>query len=472
MNSITRNLSAGVLLIILCLANAPHTMAQSEARDKQSIAEPDYHDPPDQYQVPKDEELESALLPDSFLATIIGLREEKHLRDDFDLNPDGALMDFNEYVAVTALDLEWNPQLSDMLTVRSRGMLIHEEIDDSANTGPELMEAYLQWQNSDQTLVMDIGKIKVEWGSGYAWNPVQVVVMPVDSENSIIDDNEGVSMFRLVWNRPLVTATFLVADLEADAEGSDNPGQLAAKLSLNLEPWEMELVHHQSTETDPVNGISFSGLLSDALEIHGEWTRTRKRDRNRIRKAADGVDMGGTYLPARFEYAVDDRDREYDRFLLGGQYTFSNDINITIEFYRTTHGYDSDEWNLAEMGIEEAMTDDAWNEQNPPFNGSYGNPYAGFLMNTALAIQNDELRQNYLFFRFASGESDNNWEWEQVFILNLDDCSQLHQITLEKTWLDVLSTRLELILFRGDNQSEFGLIPHSESVSLQLSHVF
>ncbi len=87
-------------------------------------------------------------------------------------------------------------------------------------------------------------------------------------------------------------------------------------------------------------------------------------------------------------------------------------------------------------------------------------------------IGDEQVRQNYLFFRFTSSETENLWEWEQVLILNLDDQSQIHQGILHKTWFDFIKTQLEITVFRGDTYSEFGLNPYSESYELSVDISF
>ncbi len=428
--------------------------------------------PEEQFEIQESDAEDDTWLPESLQMTGVVLVKNRQLRKDYDLNPDGALFELKEKENRAAIDLDWNPQVTDSIMFRSRGLLTHGQLDDTQESDISLLEGYLQWKNISHTLVTDVGKIKVEWGSGYAWNPTQVLVMPTDDSNTLIDDHDGVGMIRIAWSKDRITFIAIAADLERDSIKEETPLQSVVKMSLNLEPWEVELLHYQATEIAVVNGFSFSGLLSDSLEIHGEWSRTGERDRHRIGKAADGIQMGAAYLPARYEYLPDKSDDDFDRILLGGQYTFSNDINIIIELYRTTHGYSNSEWESAEQGIAESLTGGAWKNPNAPFASAMGNPYAGFLMNTAAAVRDEQLRQNYLFFRFSSGESDNNWEWEQVLFLNLDDSSQLHQVTINKSWFDTVNSSLEITLFRGDSRSEYGLNPYSETLAFLLEYHF
>jgi hypothetical protein len=263
-----------------------------------------------------------------------------------------------------------------------------------------------------------------------------------------------------------LTSTFVLARLNREVDSTEQPYQAAVKGSFNFEPWELALIHHQATEFGWSNGLSFTGLVTDALELHGEWTRSELRDRLTVHKEADGIQLGPSYLPARYSYIRDTRSREFDKILLGGQLTFAGKMNLIFEFYTTTHGYDDQEWDLVKAGIAEALREDAWQNSEYPYTTSLGNPYAGFLKNTMAAVANEELRQHYLFLRYVSGESDNHWEWEQILLVNLDDSSQIHQGILHKTWADLVKTGLGLTLFRGDETSEFALNPYRETAEI------
>lgn len=408
------------------------------------------------------------VLPESLAPVWYFFSEWKSLRADHPLNPQSALIDFSKRKTATTIDLDWDPHLSETLTFRTRLAGQYRLEDDEASTHGYWLEGYLQWQNQQQTVVLDLGKVKTEWGSGYAWNPTQVLIPLQRDVSDDIEEEEGVEMAKLELVTGLVTSTFVLARLNREIDLEEQPYQAAVKGSFNFEPWEFSLIHHQATQFGWNNGLSFTGLVSDALELHGEWTRSERRNRATICKAAAGIQMGPTYLPARYEYCQDTRTREYDRILIGGQVTFAGTMNLIFELYTTTHGYDDQEWKLVKEGVAEALRENAWQNPDYPFTTPQGNPYAGFLKSTLAAVADEELRQHYLFLRYVSGESDNHWEWEQILLLNLDDSSQLHQSFLHKTWADLVNTSLGLTLFRGDEFTEFALNPYQETVELNV----
>lgn len=392
-------------------------------------------------------------------------------RQDHPLNPEEAFFSFDHRKAVTSLDLEWNPKLGESLTLRTREAVEYVSLDSGSESNVYLLEGYFQWKNSARDVMVDLGKVKLEWGSGYAWKPTQVLFRDDSNLDTEKERFEGIEMVQVEVVIKNTTNTLLVAGLKEEGDsGNNNPWQAAYRISLESQPWELSLLYHQTSETVTTAGLSFTGLLSDTLEIHGEWAKTDTRDRLNIIKAGDGVRMGPVYLPARFEYEAEDSSRNFDKVLLGAQYTFSNDMNVIMELYRTTHGYSEAEWQRITTGIDEALVDKAW--QNEQFASNKGNPYAGFLQQTMGLNELASLRQNYLFIRWTTGESDDLWEWEQILQLNLDDYSQTSIGKLHKSWSDSTTSELSCYFFRGDPNSEQGLNPYTESCSLSVAMTF
>ncbi len=393
------------------------------------------------------------------------------LRQDHLLNPDEAFFSFKNHKRQTFLDLEWNPVVSDSLTLRTREVVEYVSTDNKSELNAYLLEAYVQWINGSRDLIVDLGKIKLEWGSGYAWKPTQVIFRNDSSLDTDIESDEGVEMVQVEFVIKNTTNTLILAALENEVDSQNSHlWQAVYRVSLEREPWELSLLYHKTSEAVNTMGLSFTGLLSDAFEIHGEWAKTDTRDRQTIVKASDGIQMGPVYLPSRYTYEADDSGRGFDKVLLGAQYTFPNDMNVIAELFRTTHGYSQTEWQRVKTGIDEALLENAW--KNEAFASTMGNPYAGFLQQTMGLNDITSLRQNYLFLRWTSGESENLWEWEQIFQLNLDDDSQMSIGKLHKAWSNSIKTELSCYFFRGSPNSEQGLNPYTELCSLSMAMGF
>ncbi len=452
-----------VLGFAVLLSQASFMVVLGEQRSSESFESSDYEE--------FEEEETPSWLPESMLLVWDTNYSVYAHRQDHLLNPEEAFFSFNDQKGVTSMDLEWNPVLSDSLTLRTREVVEYVSTDSKSEINAYLLEGYFQWINRSRDLTVDLGKIKLEWGSGYAWKPTQVIFSNDSNLDTDKESDEGLEMIQVEFVFENTTNTLLLATME-DEDDSQNSQQWQAvyRISLERESWELSLLYHKTSETVTTTGLSFTGLLSDAFEIHGEWAKTDKRDRRTIVKASDGIQMGPVYLPARYTYEEDASGRDFDKVLLGAQYTFPNDMNVILELFRTTHGYSETEWQRVKTGIDEALKEKAW--KNEAFASTMGNPYAGFLQQTMGLNEIVSLRQNYLFLRWTSGESENLWEWKQIFQLNLDDESQMSIGKLHKAWSNSIKTELSCYFFRGSPHSEQGLNPYTEFCSLSMAMGF
>ncbi|PCI27999.1 MAG: hypothetical protein COB67_07345 [SAR324 cluster bacterium] len=409
----------------------------------------------------EDEAIEENDFLESLMLTIDTEFRFKEKRVDLLTNPNNQLLDYEQREHTGMIDLEWNPQLGEFLTFRSREILQYRQVDQDDEVNGFLLEGYLQWENEARTWAVDLGKKKIEWSSGFAWSPANVLIPKEETPSNDILEQAGIEMLQLesVWNN--ITITALAAKLETD--NVENGRQYAARSSLNFDPWELALIYHQAQEQSPVAGMSLNGLITDEMELHIEWMLTQER--NRKTPGQKSVDQGPSLLQW-YDYETADKEQEFYQFLLGGRHTFKNDSNLTLEFLHDSHGYNNQEWEIIKKGIQ--FSNQALKTKtSDPLEAAH----AGFLKNTAEAIKQGVLRQNYLFLRWDSGESSNLWRWQQVVILNLDDSSQLYRSVLSKAWNDYIQSEAAITVFQGGELTEYGLSPYKGigSISIEIS---
>ncbi|MBT6611156.1 MAG: hypothetical protein HOB38_03540, partial [Deltaproteobacteria bacterium] len=191
----------------------------------------------------------SSLLPESMiLVWDINYTIYAH-RQDHLLNPEKTFFSFDHRKALTSLDLEWTPKLSESLSLRTREVLEYISLDRKSDIGITLLEGYFEWKNRHQDVIVDIGKIKLEWGSGYAWRPTQVLF---EGDNSVDTDKEsaaGVEMALLEFVIKNTTNTLLVAGMkDEDDSGNNNQLQAAYRISLESQSWELSLLYHKTSD--------------------------------------------------------------------------------------------------------------------------------------------------------------------------------------------------------------------------------
>ena len=378
------------------------------------------------------------------------------------LNPDNKLFETDSYKHQALVDLEWNYNLTTGLSFRSRGALQYQETDHEAQADRFLLEGYLQWSNSDKDLFLDLGKKKVEWSNGFAWTPANVLIPKQENPDSEILEQEGIEMVQIEYVIGLVNIGGVVAKLQT--KKLDKPGlQAAGKISLNLESWELTGISRSAEKHSTVSGLSFNSMLTDELEVHGESFLTRVRERKLAKKTTILYRTPGGRRMSEdvYEYYESQKHKLFSKSILGGRYTFSNNMNLTLEIYHNTHGLNQDEWQLVREGINQAAK-----RLDEPTTGNFTKAHEGFLKNTASQLSRNELRQNYLFLRWDSNQSANLWRLIQNVQINVDDYSRRYQSTLAKSWNDYFTTEAELTLFRGGELSEFGLLPYDSRVKI------
>lgn len=149
-------------------------------------------------------------------------------------------------------------------------------------------EAYASFK-PDPGLTLDVGKQSLKWGKGYAWNPVGFVERPKDP-NDVELAREGYTMvaadFIRNFDGDLKTVAFTPVLLPVGSQtnpdfGGPNHVNAAAKLYLLWLDTDIDFTWLSRGSRTPRFGVDFSRNLSSALEVHGEWARSRDADRDR-----------------------------------------------------------------------------------------------------------------------------------------------------------------------------------------------
>jgi hypothetical protein len=191
-------------------------------------------------------------------------------------------------------------------------------------------EAYASFK-PDPGSTLDIGKVALKWGKGYAWNPVGFVERPKDP-NDVELAREGYTMvtadFIRNFDGDLKTVAFTPVLLPVGNQtngdfGKPNHVNAAAKLYLLYQDTDIDFVWAGNGSRTPRFGVDFSRNLTSALEIHGEWARIRDYEQ-RI------IDATGN---------VSTRSADATSYLLGLRYLTENDTTWIAEWYRNGMGY-------------------------------------------------------------------------------------------------------------------------------------
>ncbi len=191
---------------------------------------------------------------------------------------------------------------------------------------------------------LQVGRTIEKWGTGYAWNPTGVI----NPRKNPGDPNDRRGAYRGVDN---VRADFLLKDWnvsilavpEIDWEGQDGKHLLSSGWAFRayrlVKGVDLSLSASGGSGLPNSQGVSFSGVVGNALELHGEMAVFG--DSLRVRP-----DSGAWVL----------KSRKHADLLLGGQYTFPHSVNLILEYYHAGNGLSPAEWaeyeRMVDTGLE------------------------------------------------------------------------------------------------------------------------
>jgi len=213
--------------------------------------------------------------------------------------------------------------------------------DDSV-TQIELSEAALSvsvapWMD------LQVGRSIEKWGTGYAWNPTGVVnprknpADPNDRRGAYRGvDNVRADFFIKEWNLSLLAVP------EVDWAGQDGKHLLSSGWAVRayrlVKGVDLSLSASGGSGLPNSQGVSFSGVLGNALELHGEFALFG--DSQRLRPESGNWVLGS---------------RKHADLLLGGQYTFPHSVNLILEYYHSGNGLSPAEWAEYERMVDTGL---------------------------------------------------------------------------------------------------------------------
>jgi len=214
------------------------------------------------------------------------------------------------------------------LNLRGSAEVRHDDLGKERNE--RFDEAYASFK-PDPGFTLDIGKIALKWGKGYAWNPVGFVERPKDP-NDVDAAREGFTMVTADFIRnfegDLKTVAFTPVLIPVGSGHNSDFGQpnhinAAAKLYLLYKDTDIDFTWLGSGSRTSRFGVDFSRNLTTNFEIHGEWARIRDYEQR-------SIDAAGN---------VSAMTRDVTSALIGVRYLTENDTTWIAELYRNGTGY-------------------------------------------------------------------------------------------------------------------------------------
>ncbi|RDD30360.1 hypothetical protein CR161_06325 [Prosthecochloris sp. ZM] len=305
----------------------------------------------------------------------------------------------------------------------------------------------LYYRTAARNIEVLLGRKKVRWGVGYAYSPTDLVTRQKNPEDpadrlSKVRGADLVGVSRLSESSQLDVLYFpeLNWDFEDDFVTMNRFGMRWYRF---VDPFDLSLVGSVNDDGDWTAGVNTSFTVGTSLELHAEYAYTSYNPRNDFLNRLDPDHPLYAY-PAGPDDGVHD-------ILIGGQYTFENNLNLVVEYMYRGGGYESDQldsyieaaglWmnsgalSTSEMaGIVNGADQDALNAAAP-------------------------LRSNYLFAGIFHPEVIRSVSLDLYSYLGLEDGSGFIVVMPTYKQSDSIDIYLRLKQFWGDSDTEFGLVP-------------
>ena len=320
-----------------------------------------------------------------------------------------------------------------------------------------LLEGYLSLKpNPSHTL--NTGKEVVQWGKGYAFNPVSFVSRPKNPD----DPTEALEGYYVVTadlikslGGPLKTLAFTPVILPVTENINDDFGEadyinFAAKLYFLLWDTDMDLIFFTGESRTPRYGFDFARNIKANFEIHGElaWITDFKKK---------SIDPQGN---------LSTQESDILRALLGFRYLTADEITYIIEYYHNGGGIDKDDAENFFRFADQAYDTFLSTGDSSPLTR------AAQLSQATLATAKP--MRDYLYFRAS---------WKEPFdilyftpaaiaIINLND--QSLSLTPEFVYSPKtnLEFRLRTAFLIGDNHTEYGEKQNDYKIELRVRYYF
>ena len=347
----------------------------------------------------------------------------------------------------------------------------------SARPGAFVSELYTLLRFGDRWN-LTLGKKRVVWGPGLAWNPTDLFNPPKDPTDPT-QQRSGSWMARLegqyerfslsligagkttrqsggipsglVWYPDTQPALGYDADGNQASDGRDDDAHfvLGARIYALIADTDVQLfafwshLYNDAFRDKPRVGGAFSRVLGDSFEVHAELLGQTGSSRTYFDpsctanlSSALGCAMSGTTIAATTK--LDDGKLRW-KGLLGLRYQFGEAASATAEYFFNTEGYSQSEFDAFAGALQ--LRKSALRQGLPMPAGAFG----GFGATssdpgTPQKFAFEPMRRHYLFLTYMHPQLADDFTISTVVILGLEDLSgQLAPQLLwsAKQWLNL-----------------------------------
>jgi hypothetical protein len=314
-----------------------------------------------------------------------------------------------------------------------------------------IRQAYGQYWWGDEVGVR-VGKQRIAWGSGFAWNPTNRLEPPKNAFNTTLEQ-EGVLAARLDWV-PSAWASLVLVGVTTDATPRDLPLEtpeperrdaLALRARFVVKDTDVALVASGGKNQRTLLGLDLARDLGWAA-VHAETA----------------VYQGAEMLPPR-------DDTVFVRVVAGALRT-SGDDAFALEYFYNGEGYsdvDARRW----LGALDQAWAVATNPALPPEaqQGALAVYAAGATIPYTAGLG---LRRHYLHASWTRGGATSVWTGAVRAVLGLDDGAVALTPGLGWAPRGNVTLNLDAVLLLGPEDSEYRLAPVRGALQARLKVLF
>ncbi len=227
----------------------------------------------------------------------------------------------------------------------------------------DVKQFYFQKDISSNLMLMT-GRTILGWGTGYAFNPTDVVapgkrLKDPENREKLARGNDLVKLeyFGELFSLALCYLTSIDVQPNLNTRGS----RLAFRFYKNIYDMDLSLIGCLNKEESPIWGINFSAVLGSRLEAHGEFS-TQKGSYNYYHRAIQQSTKLFSEDPLS-DFRRNDHNH-YHRYLAGFQYTLPQNILWIAEYYHQDQGYSKGEWKsiMEQQEFTRSRLESPWDE--------------------------------------------------------------------------------------------------------------
>jgi hypothetical protein len=329
---------------------------------------------------------------------------------------------------------------------------VERRLGSQDQTKMTLRQAYAQYSFGDG-LTLRLGKQRIAWGSGFAWNPTNRLEPAKNPLNTGLEQ-EGSWAVRMDVV-PAAWAGLILVAARDDATPADLPfetkGQIrrvgAVRARFLVKDTDLALVLSGGTNVRSLVGFDLGRSLGGSTSVHAEAA----------------LYQGAELLPDR-------SDRRFFRLAAGLLYFRGQSTSVFLEYFWNGEGYDATEMTAYLSGLDRSHAQAQDSRLPAPLREAARNAYL-----TAARVPYSGglgLRRHYLQGSWTHASDDGKWTAAARGLVGLSDGGVALTPGLGYAPRGDLTLQLDAVVLWGPEDSEYRLAPLRGALQARVKVLF